>query len=195
MIKIRYIFSKNKEAITELINNFKESEIIDIKNIIGPQKIWSIFLNRLRNDVISKNVNKFLQWKVIKETMFVDFQNYINIEFNDLRADKLYNTHWKNGLVENSIGDPLISKSHDNSSGNLIHHNYHLLKFNSNTNLLPSDIDTVFEFGGGYGSMCRLFFNLNFKGKYVIYDFKQFTYLQKFYLKSNFILFYFMLDY
>jgi hypothetical protein len=49
---------------------------------------------------------------------------------------------------------------------------------------MPQNIDTVFEFRGGYGSMCRLFFNLKFKGKYVIYDFKPFSFLQKFYLMS-----------
>jgi hypothetical protein len=128
MIKFfRYLFCKNKEAIKELVNNFKSIDVIDITIIDGPQKIWSIFLNRLREDVISKNVNNFLRWKVINETMFVDFQHYINIEYNQLVHDKLFEIHWKTGLIENSVGNPLTSKLHNNSSGNLIHHNYHLL--------------------------------------------------------------------
>lgn len=42
----------------------------------------------------------------------------------------------------------------------------------------------IFEFGGGYGSMCRLFHNLGFNGKYVIFDLPGFSALQQFFLRS-----------
>ncbi|WP_148307733.1 hypothetical protein [endosymbiont of unidentified scaly snail isolate Monju] len=42
----------------------------------------------------------------------------------------------------------------------------------------------VFEFGGGYGSMARLFWQLGFRGKYLIQDLPAFSALQKFYLGS-----------
>ena len=67
---------------------------------------------------------------------------------------------------------------------NLIHHAYHLIQFEQSTGLRVDDLDFIFEFGGGYGSMCRLFHNLGFKGKYLIFDLPHFVALQRFFLKS-----------
>ena len=38
------------------------------------------------------------------------------------------------------------------------------------------------EFGGGYGSLCRIVHKLGFQGRYVIFDLPEFAALQKFYL-------------
>jgi hypothetical protein len=65
-----------------------------------------------------------------------------------------------------------------------MHHAYHLSQFEGNANISISSLNFVFEFGGGYGSMSRLFHNLGFKGIYIIFDFKEFTALQEYYLKS-----------
>jgi hypothetical protein len=43
--------------------------------------------------------------------------------------------------------------------------------------------DTVLELGGGYGSMCRLWRNLGFRGDYVILDLPPFSRLQAYYLQ------------
>jgi hypothetical protein len=42
----------------------------------------------------------------------------------------------------------------------------------------------VFEFGGGYGSMCRLLHNLGFRGRYLIFDLPAFSRLQRYFLSS-----------
>jgi len=44
--------------------------------------------------------------------------------------------------------------------------------------------DTVIEFGGGFGSLCRLMHQLGYRGRYVIFDPPQFTLLQRYYLRS-----------
>ena len=46
-----------------------------------------------------------------------------------------------------------------------------------------SDTQFIFEFGAGYGSMCRLAHNLGFRGRYLLYDLAPFSALQKFFLK------------
>src|SRR5207244_11597755 len=46
------------------------------------------------------------------------------------------------------------------------------------------DLACVLEFGGGYGSMCRLFHNLGFRGRYLIFDLPAFSALQRFFLRS-----------
>jgi hypothetical protein len=45
-------------------------------------------------------------------------------------------------------------------------------------------MDFIFEFGGGYGNMCRLLHKLRFQGRYVLFDLPAFSALQKFYLES-----------
>ncbi len=45
-------------------------------------------------------------------------------------------------------------------------------------------MDYVFEFGGGYGSMCRLFYNLGFHGRYIIFDLPSLSALQRYYLRT-----------
>jgi hypothetical protein len=57
-----------------------------------------------------------------------------------------------------------------------------VLQFEEKTKVQVQDIDYVFEFGGGYGSMCRLFHNLGFRGRYIIIDLPPFSALQKYYL-------------
>jgi hypothetical protein len=47
-----------------------------------------------------------------------------------------------------------------------------------------NDLDTIFEFGGGYGSMCRLAWNLCFRGRYLILDLEPFCSLQAYYLST-----------
>lgn len=48
-------------------------------------------------------------------------------------------------------------------SGNLIHCAYYLFKFKQLTNKNATDINVIFEFGGGYCSVFRVFRNANFK--------------------------------
>ena len=63
-------------------------------------------------------------------------------------------------------------------------HAFHLLQLHNATRLNFDQLKLVIEFGGGYGSMCRLFRQLGFKGAYVIYDLPEFSYLQEFYLQG-----------
>ena len=41
---------------------------------------------------------------------------------------------------------------------------------------------TICEFGGGYGSMCRIARSLGFSGQYLIFDLPEFSALQQYYL-------------
>ena len=47
-----------------------------------------------------------------------------------------------------------------------------------------SSSGVIVEFGGGYGSMCRLLHKLGFSGQYFIYDLPEFVALQRYFLKS-----------
>ncbi|HRT63171.1 MAG TPA: hypothetical protein P5551_12530, partial [Syntrophales bacterium] len=70
------------------------------------------------------------------------------------------------------------------SSGNRIHQAYHLARFEEATGQPISRFPLIMEFGGGYGSLCRIIYKLGFQGRYFIFDLPEFTALQKYYLGS-----------
>ena len=76
------------------------------------------------------------------------------------------------------------SHIHPRTSGTLIHHAYHLHRFETATGRSIADSAEIVEFGGGYGSMARLVARLGFRGRYHIYDLLEFSALQMFYLRS-----------
>jgi hypothetical protein len=115
--------------------------------------------------------------------MCVDNAEYIYIEFQSVLNNLLFKEYWRKGIIENKVGFPVLRKDFANSSGNLIHHIYHLTQFYNFSRKAPKDFNLIFEFGGGYGSMCRLFHNLDFDGKYIIFDFPHFIFIQNYYLK------------
>lgn len=145
---------------------------------------WLENMNELKRRIQSSNAKKLLQWDVVKKTMFITFEKFIFTEYHALKSSNEWATKWKPAIKENVLGCPTPYVFYPASSANLIHHAYHILTWENQTNSKASELDLVFEFGGGYGSMCRLLHNLHFKGKYIIYDLPLFSALQKFYLKS-----------
>ena len=68
------------------------------------------------------------------------------------------------------------------SSMNLIHQAYHIQRWEQETGRRINQLDTIAEFGGGYGAMALLCHRLGFEGEYVIYDLPEFALLQEYYL-------------
>lgn len=173
------------ELINELQNNI--SNVKQTQNISGltdSEKIWIEFTNDLKKQILSNDPRRFLEWKIIQKTMFIAYAPYIHKELRTLQKSALWKKRWKNAIKESLFGHPLPYIFYPKSSANLIHHAYHLMLYEEKINIDLQDFDCILEFGGGYGSMCRLFFNINFKGKYIIYDLPYFTKLQEYYLKN-----------
>jgi len=142
---------------------------------------WDRNMSTLRKLIINNNPRRFLQWNVIKISMFCGL---FPEELTYLKSKENWQTIWKNAIIESKVGLPDLCEDYPQSSGNLIHHAYHLAQFEEKTGQDVSKLNTIIEFGGGYGSMCRLFFNLGFSGKYIIYDLPAFSAMQEFYLGS-----------
>jgi GT2 family glycosyltransferase len=115
--------------------------------------------------------------------MVFESTEYIEPELEHLKQAHDWSGRWSQAIVEVEAGHPSPFRSYPLSSGNLIHHAYHLCRFEQTTGTSVDSFDLIFEFGGGYGSLCRLFHNLGFTGHYVIFDLPEFSYLQKFFLK------------
>lgn len=172
------------KQIDELRKSFRQFSKWDDSE--GPEsaKEWNSNMNRLRELVLTGNPLEFLRWDVILQTMFVAYAEYVEPEIKYLQKHPLWSSRWKKAIQENCIGHPVSNWKRPESSSNLIHHAHHVCRFEDATNKKVGDYEYIVEFGGGYGSLCRLMFNLGFNGKYFIYDLPAFSELQKFYLSA-----------
>ena len=146
------------------------------------ESAWLTHRRELRRRILEDDPLRFLDWDVVTGSMFVGNRPYIDVEHHYLMSRPEWKSIWEGVIQEDPAGDPKPYKGYKRSSGNRIHQSYHLCRFEEETGLQVSRFPIIVEFGGGYGSMCRLAHKLRFKGLYVIYDLPEFVALQKFYL-------------
>ncbi|MBA3034974.1 MAG: hypothetical protein FP814_00615 [Desulfobacterium sp.] len=175
---------KEKELIRELKTAFSNLPSLCMTNCSQSEKEWNNNLYRLRELVLNDDPRQFLRWDVILRTMFAAHAGYVFPELKYLRTRLDWNSRWSKAIVESRSGHPIPHWQYPSSSGNLIHHAYHVAQFEEKTKTRVDGMNFIIEFGGGYGSMCRLFYNLGFRGKYIIFDLPEFSALQEFFLKS-----------
>jgi hypothetical protein len=175
---------KENELIKDLRIKFHDIPDKSLEKLEPSALSWANNMNRLKALVLNNDPRKFLDWDVIRKTMYIGNSGYIRKEYKYLKSISNFSGRWYPAIQESTIGLPKRYNHLGRSSGNLIHHAYHIAKFEEETNLLITNSDFVFEFGGGYGSMCRLFHNLGYKKRYLIFDLAPFSALQKYYLKS-----------
>lgn len=145
---------------------------------------WRLNLDELRRDVLDKDPRDFTRFPVVLKTMFVDDADYLPAELRHLKRRADWSTRWQPALCESGAGHPLPYGGHPETSGNLLHHCYHVARFTEATGQDPARCGFVLEFGGGYGSLCRVFHRIGFQGRYVIFDFPHFAALQRYFLRS-----------
>ncbi len=146
---------------------------------------WAKNEQQLMSHLQHNDIRLFLRWKVIQKTMFVNNAEYVNVELDELQRSAEWKSRWRNAIRESIVGLPPASPLSPLASGNSIHHAFHLSQFEQETKMRVEEMQTIFEFGGGYGSLCRIVHEMGFKGKYIIYDLPAFSWLQKYYLLSN----------
>lgn len=176
--------SREKKLVEELKTTFRGFPILETADRLPSEKEWFNRVNRLRELILNKDPREFLRWHVISGTMFVKYADYVGPELNYLKSLPDWTSRWCEAIKESPIGHPMPYWRCPKSSGNLIHNAYHLAQFEEKTAISVNNMNCIFEFGGGYGSMCRLVHNLGFQGKYVLFDFPAFSALQQFFLKS-----------
>jgi hypothetical protein len=113
--------------------------------------------------------------------MFVPFARYVPVELAFLQQRSDW-SRWRSAIRERLAGFPFPYPLYPLSSANAIHHAYHLCRFEDHTGLRAHTFRTVCEFGGGYGSMCRITRSLGFSGQYLIFDLPEFSAIQQYYL-------------
>jgi hypothetical protein len=170
--------------IAELREAFQKLPPIPDSNVASQQR-WYAYERELRRLVATDDPQQFLRWGVIRETMCIEHAGYAALELSHLRSRRDWAERWAKAIIENDIGQPLRSAADATTSDTLLTHAYHVAMLEEKTACRADALELVVEFGGGYGSMCRLFRNLGFAGVYMILDLPAFSALQRFYLAAN----------
>ena len=131
-----------------------------------------------------KKIQNFLRESFIQKMFFVHNRIFIYNELKILKNSPRWN-FYKKLLVEDEVGNPVRYFLYPSSSGNRINHVYHLNILIDEFGLDIKKIYKVFEFGGGYGCMARIFSKINSNIKYFCFDTFCVNLLQFYYLKYN----------
>ncbi len=168
----------------------EEALIAELRVSLSPETTadtlpkWVEFRAAFHREFSSRDPREFLRWPLIQHTMCVTNSPSIVRELVAMRGSDQWSTRYEPGTREVQCGHPVPFLYKPGSSGNLLHHCHHIFQLERICDVDVTKLDTVVEFGGGYGSLCRLVHNLGFRGRYVIYDLPEFSALQRFFLRS-----------
>jgi hypothetical protein len=142
---------------------------------------WRRRCVQIEEDARRRNRFEFLRWPSL--TDFSVPESYVPAEcYDTLRQHPDWAARWFPLTRETKVGSPRKFSRDFGTSPILVQHAYHLLRYEAVTGKSLLDCDVVFEFGGGYGSFCRLLKNAGFGGLHAIYDLPHVSHIQRLYL-------------
>lgn len=135
----------------------------------------------LRNKVITEDITGFISWPLIQSVMWVGAQKPLTGDEWVFIRNHWPDT-WRDILYTPDICGDKYDTTHHGINANSIHTAYHLALFEDTIGKNVSDVNSIMEFGGGFGNMARIVRQAGFKGDYYLYDFPEFLLLQEYYL-------------
>lgn len=154
---------------------------------------WEYWRHQLWQLAQEREPDSFVGWPCVYHTMLVNHWS-MEREWEYLlnHGPKLWN-HYPLGfgpiiwptVVRPHTGYPIDYFQGTPYSANMINQAYHIALWENATGQRISQLDTIVEFGGGYGAMALLCHRLGFRGKYVIYDLPEFSLLQQWFLEQE----------
>lgn len=140
---------------------------------------WEAWRLDLWQRAQDQDPTRFWEWPCIYHTMCQAHWPFsIDYELSQLDLSR-----WQYALQVPHFGPDDYANS-SRYSMNLIHQAYHLTQWERVTGKRIETLDTIVEFGGGYGAMALLCKRMGFEGSYVIYDLPEFSLLQEYYLSQ-----------
>jgi hypothetical protein len=159
---------------------------IDPNEVATPaERLWAEFRGALRSALLTEDPRTFLEFRVIRETMFVDAPAYVGTEYEFLRSLPNWRERWQSALRESDRILVPPCPYHPGGSGSSIHYVFQAALIEKHIGVPISTLGSILEFGGGFGGMCRILRTLDFRGSYRIFDVPEFSALQEFYLQMN----------
>ncbi len=144
----------------------------------------NLFNKKILNLLKKKELTNFLRKNFIQKMFFVHNRLFILKELLELKKDKNW-ILYKKLIEEDNVGNPVRYFLYPKSSGNRINHVYHLSVLTKEFNINLKKLNNVFEFGGGYGCMARIFSKINKRTVFTCFDTSIVNLLQYYYLKQN----------
>lgn len=123
----------------------------------------------------------FLSNQAIRDTMFVDGDSkWLEAQTNYLQ--RRLGSSYDRMTLEDALGAPKLIHG-TKTSHNTIHHLYHIYYYLETTSTKLKSINTVVEWGGGYGNLAKLWMrNVKPNSTYIIIDTALFCSIQSLYL-------------
>ena len=157
----------------------------DIEKFTTP--LWKKYNARLEKAILPYPPFSFLQDPTIMITMFATSGGKwleSELAYLEKRVDKKKLEYL---LEEEYTGDPLLLSSSYLTSHTSVHHLYHFIKYLQFSKTDFNKINTVVEWGGGYGNLMRILKKFEEKKHtYIMIDTPLFCALQWLYLSSIF---------
>lgn len=125
---------------------------------------------------------RFSEWPCIRHTMLqLHWPNMVEAErLEMLRDNKRLPAHIDSMISSDPMGK--LAEEQNN-----IRQMYHFWKWERVTGKKLSKLSTIVEIGGGYGAGALMARRMGFDGKYIIYDSKEFSLLQQWYLSTAWV--------
>lgn len=179
----RYQRHKFQSLGQKFIQHYRSLLTGDISKFCMPA--W---LNRVREaekSLMLQPTFSFLKEPFIRNTMMIESKKLLleELEFLECR----YSTqHLRKLLIEDYVGMPNILSARYLTSNTSVHHLYHIAFYEHNCGISVKGINSVIEWGGGYGDMAKIIRRWNPSLTYTIIDIPIFSCLQWLYLSTVF---------
>jgi putative sugar O-methyltransferase len=174
------VFKENYETALAMYKNRRDNYSYD-KFLMNE---WKENTNSIEQYFLNAFSVSFLRNQIIKKTMFAHLPNEAKNKQKKLLSDFFNEDEIKTYLSENAIGRPILNDLEYISSGNTIHHLYHLAKFSKELGLNLKEINSYVELGGGYGNLAKITKKINPNVTFTIIDIPIFSYIQYTYLSA-----------
>lgn len=186
LAKKKYYQKKNYNKISQdFEKKYNKLKGYNIEKFTTP--LWKKYNARLEKAILPYPPFSFLQDPTIMITMFATSGGeWLASELTYLEK-KLSKKKLEYLLEEEYAGDPLLLNSHYLTSHTSIHHLYHFIKYCQFSKIDFNKINTIVEWGGGYGNLIRILKKFEEKKHtYIMIDTPLFCTLQWLYLSSIF---------
>ncbi len=124
----------------------------------------------------------FMRWPMIQATMVHGATPAIIADWWRLRRSPAWRDVWAPALRHTQYGHPPPFPPMPSTNAMAIEHATHLRRFHELAGTRFERMGCIVEFGGGFGSMCRLIRATGFRGTYIIFDLPHVLALQRYYL-------------
>lgn len=143
---------------------------------------WQGICGELHRLAAADDPRYFMRWPPIAATMVHGAALETIRTWWALRRTPDWRRVWRPALRHPQFGHPPPFAPMLSSNAMAIEHASHLYRFQQVIGTTLPNSDCIIEFGGGFGSMCRLVRALGFRGQYIIFDLPPIAALQRYYL-------------